>query len=69
MTGEQREEVITLYSPKIAEPFVRKLYRLARVRSIPMTKLVAEIIEEYLATQECAIATYDPAIHDRPQAA
>ncbi len=40
-----------MYSPKIAEPQVRVLYRLARARGVPMTRLVAEIIEAYLALQ------------------
>jgi hypothetical protein len=40
-----------VYSPKIAERLVPRLYRLAKARGQPMTTLVAEIIEEYLGQQ------------------
>ena len=57
-----------MYSPEISEPTVRKLYRLGRVRRIPMTKLADQVLAEYLAKHDTEIASYDPKIHDaRPQ--
>jgi predicted DNA-binding protein len=41
-----------VYSPKIAERLVPRLYWLAKARGQPMTTLVAEIIEEYLGQQQ-----------------
>lgn len=38
-----------MYSPKIPERFIPILYRLGRERGRPMTHLVAEAIERYLA--------------------
>lgn len=40
-----------MYSPKITERLIPALYRLARARGKPMTKIVAEAIETYLASQ------------------
>ena len=37
-----------MYSPKIKEDHVRKLYQLKQVEKRPMTKLVSEAIEQYL---------------------
>ena len=37
-----------MYSPKIEERFVPVLYRHARARRVPMTRLVSEAIERYL---------------------
>ena len=37
-----------MYSPKIKECYIPVLYKLAKSRSIPMTKLVNQIIREYL---------------------
>jgi len=37
-----------MYSPKIKPELIQKLYKLARVRKVPMTRLVNKIIEEYL---------------------
>lgn len=37
-----------MYSPKINEDYIPELFRLRRQRQIPMTKLVNEIIGEYL---------------------
>ncbi len=38
-----------MYSPKIKERFIPILYRIARKRKMPMTRLVEEIIQEYLS--------------------
>jgi len=48
---EQIEEFIRrkqMYSPKIREELIPKLYQLSRTRKVPMTKLVNKIVEEYL---------------------
>jgi predicted DNA-binding ribbon-helix-helix protein len=37
-----------MYSPKIKEKFIPTLYRMARERKMPMTRLLEEIIQEYL---------------------
>ncbi len=37
-----------MYSPKISEKLIPRLYRMARKKGIPMTKLVNEIIDAYL---------------------
>ena len=43
-----------MYSPKIPERLIPPLYRLARLRREPMTRVVAAALEAYLATQEAA---------------
>ena len=40
-----------MYSPKIPERLIPILYRLGRERRRPMTHLVAEAIERYLADE------------------
>jgi len=40
-----------MYSPKISPELIPELYKLARARKIPMTKLVDRIIKEYLKNQ------------------
>ena len=37
-----------MYSPKIPERLIPALYRLARSRRQPMTRLVAEVLDAYL---------------------
>lgn len=37
-----------MYSPKINENLIPRLYQLAKVLKVPMTKLVSNIIEEHL---------------------
>ena len=37
-----------MYSPKIKERFIPILYRIARERKTPMTRVVNEIIQDYL---------------------
>jgi len=44
--------VSVMYSPKIREDLVRRLYQEAKKREMPMTELVNEIIEEELEKQE-----------------
>lgn len=43
-----------MYSPKIPERLIPPLYRLARARNEPMTRVVAEVLEAYLASQGIA---------------
>ena len=40
-----------MYSPKIPERLIPILYRLGRERRRPMTQLVAEAVERYLADE------------------
>lgn len=40
-----------MYSPKIPERLIPALYRLARSRHTPMTRVVAEALETYLIEQ------------------
>ena len=54
-----------MYSPSIADEHIPKLYRLARVRGIPITRLVDEIVAEHLSKNEQKLASYDPSLHDR----
>lgn len=48
-----------MYSPKIPDRLIPALYWLARSRSQPMTRLVAEIVEAYLAAQDTAVRDAD----------
>ncbi len=41
-----------MYSPKIPEPLIPRIYHAARRQRRPMTRLVAEAIELYLAREE-----------------
>ena len=41
-----------MYSPKICEGLVRVLYRWAKVRGVPMTKLVDEFIRKALENEQ-----------------
>ena len=40
-----------MYSPKISERLIPPLYRLGQARGRPMTHLVAEAVERYLAAE------------------
>jgi site-specific recombinase XerD len=40
-----------MYSPKIPERFIPVLYRHAKQRGIPMTIMVAEALDQYLAAE------------------
>jgi hypothetical protein len=44
-----------MYSPKIPERLIPVLYRLARARGKPMTTIVAEALDAYLASQGVAL--------------
>jgi hypothetical protein len=44
-----------MYSPKIPDRLIPALYRLARARGKPMTKIVAEALEAYLASQDIVV--------------
>ncbi len=41
-----------MYSPKIKEDLIPRLYRLAKGSNVPMTKLVDKVIRENLAKYE-----------------
>ncbi len=43
-----------MYSPKIPERLIPPLYRLARDRGQPMTRLVADAVEHLLASEGLA---------------
>lgn len=45
-----RSEEVNMYSPKISEELVPFLYRLAKTRRMPMTRLVDAIIRQALAS-------------------
>lgn len=38
-----------MYTPKISDDLIRRLYHLAKARGIPMTHLVNELLENALA--------------------
>jgi hypothetical protein len=39
-----------MYSPKIKEEFIPTLYKISTLKRMPMTKLVNQIIKDYLET-------------------
>lgn len=39
-----------MYSPRIDEALIPPLYRLAKARRVPMTRLVSEILQEALGS-------------------
>jgi len=41
---------MTMYSPRIREDLIPKLYKLAEARNKPMTQMVDEILRDYLDT-------------------
>jgi hypothetical protein len=41
---------MVMYSPRIDEDLIPPLYRMAKARRIPMTRLVSEILKEALAS-------------------
>lgn len=53
------------YSPALHDEYVTPLYRLGRVRGVPMTRLVNDAVAALLGSAGDEIAHYDPAIHDR----
>ena len=44
-----------MYSPKIKEEYIPILYRLAKLKGMPMTKLVNNLIKDYLDKLETAL--------------
>lgn len=54
-----------MYSPAIDDELIPRLYRLARVRKVAMTRLVSEIVAEYLSKMTEELSRYDPSLHDR----
>ena len=44
-----------MYSPKISSQFIPSLYRIAKVKRIPMTKLVNRIILDFLAQSDSQV--------------
>ena len=52
-----------MYSPKIPERFIHSLYLLGRAQGRPMTHLVAEAVERYLAS-EAGLPSTDTATQD-----
>lgn len=49
-----------MYSPKIKEEHIPKLYHLAKSKKMAMTKLVNKIIAEYLAKEAKASTVHEP---------
>ncbi len=41
-----------MYSPKIKEEYIKRLYLLAKARGVPMTQLVNKAIENYIKELE-----------------
>jgi len=41
-----------MYQPKIREELIRVLYIFAKVRGVPMTTLINEIVEEWVRREE-----------------
>lgn len=44
-----------MYSPKISSQFIPRLYRIAKVKKIPMTKLVNRIILDFLSQSDSRV--------------
>ena len=38
-----------MYSPKINDKFIPMLYRIAKEKKVPMTRVVNQVVREYLA--------------------
>ena len=55
----------SLYSPRVYDDHIRPLYRLARVRGVPMTRLLNGAVAALLASAGDEIAQYRPVVHDR----
>jgi hypothetical protein len=68
---EEIEDVIrreAMYSPKINEQLIPALFKIARLRKIPMTRLVSQIIKNYLSNDkmmELGVTNYKPKIRER----
>jgi hypothetical protein len=42
-----------MYSPKIRPEIVRELYHIRKAEKVPMTKIVNEVLEDYLIKRRC----------------
>jgi hypothetical protein len=68
---EEIENVIRredMYSPKINQELIPALFKIPRLRKISMTKLVNQIIKNYLSNgnmMEVGVADYKPKIRER----
>ena len=68
---EEIENVIRredMYSPRINEELIPALFKIARLRKIPMTKLVNQIITNYLSNHEmmeAGVTNYEPKLRGR----
>ena len=51
-----------MYSPKIREDLISRLWRLAQRRRMPITRLVAEAVEECLVACRCALGNSHPSV-------
>ena len=51
LKAQNGKEVIVLYSPKIREDLIPKLYQIAKRKGVPMTELVNGIIRDALETK------------------
>ncbi len=52
MTYRGDEEDCLLYSPKVPEYLIPRLWRVAQERQVPMTHLVRDAVVQYLKTEE-----------------
>jgi len=54
-----------MYSPRIREDLIRPLYRLAKARRVPMTRLVSDILATALAAVQVeAVAVVEQHVHE-----
>ena len=58
-----------MYTPKIREDLIPRLYRAAKARKVPMTKLVTALVETALAQVEHELGdfTHPPIVDDQPR--
>jgi hypothetical protein len=54
-----------MYSPKIPERFIPALYKLARTQGRPMTQLVAEAVQLYLASEGLLVERRDENVQEQ----
>ncbi len=54
-----------MYSPQIREDLIPPLYRLAKARRVPMTRLVSDILATALAEVRVEeVAVVEPRVHE-----
>ena len=56
-----------MYTPKIREDLVPRLYRAAKARKVPMTKLVTTLVETALAQVEHALGEFNQPLTNNDQ--